>query len=453
MKQKSVWACKECGHTQSKWSGSCQTCQGWNTFVEELIADEKQRFESKNSHFARPVLLKEVVVKEDKRLLSGQKEFDALLGGGVVRGSLVLVGGDPGIGKSTLLLQLSSFYAKQGQRVLYVCGEESVEQTSLRARRLKISADNLFLLNETFFGAIKKEIEEIAPDVVIIDSIQVLYKSEIGSFPGSIVQLRELASEFMHLAKGCGITIFLIGHVTKTGELAGPKVLEHIVDTVLEFEGDRQHGFRLLRSIKNRFGPTDDIVLYQMKEEGLKEVPNPSFAFLEERKDKIAGSAIVPALEGARSILIEVQALVASSPFSSPSRRSTGFDQTRLALLLAVLEKRVGFQLLSHDVFLSIAGGLKICDPAVDLAVVAAVASSFSSKCIASDLAIIGEVGLGGEVRRVSKIENRLKEVMGLGFKRCLLPKLNLDKLNRLSFEKLELIGVNLVDEAISYVL
>ncbi|OGN64476.1 MAG: DNA repair protein RadA [Chlamydiae bacterium RIFCSPHIGHO2_12_FULL_49_9] len=413
------------------------------------MAQEK-RFESKKQQTAKAVRINEVNTGDFKRISTNMGELDRLFGGGLVEGSLMLIGGEPGVGKSTLMLQIANALAMQGLTVLYICGEESAQQTSMRARRLGIENQNLYLLNETQFSAIRSQIDQIKPDVAIVDSVQIVYKSELPSSPGSVVQVREIATEFMHLSKGHGITTFLIGHVTKTGDLAGPRILEHLVDAVLDFEGDRQHGFRLLRAIKNRFGATDEIAIFQMKESGLMEVPNPSQAFLEERMKEIPGSAIVPGLEGARSFLLEIQALVTATAFPTPSRRSTGLDQNRLALLLAVLEKRVGYQLHHCDVFVALAGGLKIAEPAIDLGILLAIASSFSNKPIPSDAIIIGEVGLGGEVRGVSRIETRLKEAVHMGFKRCVLPKKNL---KGLSSQKIELIGVELVDEAIQKIL
>lgn len=449
-KIKVSWSCRECGHAQAKWTGSCTSCQNWNTFVEEAIVEEKKaRFEAKKVQSNKAIRITEVQTGEFKRLTTQMGELDRLFGGGVVGGSLILVGGEPGVGKSTLLLQIAHSFASQGLRVLYVCGEESAEQTSIRAKRLGIDSQNLYLLSETLFSAIRSQIDQIQPDVAIVDSVQIVYKSEIASSPGSVVQVREIATEFMHLAKGHGITTFLIGHVTKSGELAGPRVLEHLVDTVLEFEGDRQHGYRMLRVVKNRFGPTDEISIFQMKETGLSEVANPSQAFLEGRMRELSGSAIVPGLEGARSFLLEIQALVTPTAFSTPSRRSAGLDQNRLALLLAVLEKRVGYQLHHCDVFVAIAGGLKIIEPAIDLGILLAIASSFSNRALPSDLVVLGEVGLGGEVRAVTRIETRLKEAIHMGFKKCILPTRNLKGLSGSLTEKIQLIGVELVDQAI----
>lgn len=446
---KVVWACRECGHSQIKWSGSCPTCKNWNTLVEEQVVKEEKRFESKRTEKAKAVRISEVNASEFRRIPTKMGELDRLFGGGLVEGSLILIGGEPGVGKSTLMLQIASSLAAQGLTILYICGEESAEQTSLRARRLSIDHPNLYLLSETNFSAIRAQIDQIQPDMAIVDSVQIIYKAEIASSPGSVVQVREIATEFMHLAKGHGITTFLIGHVTKSGELAGPRVLEHIVDTVLDFEGDRQHGFRLLRAIKNRFGATDEIAIFQMKEAGLLEVPNPSQAFLEERMKEIPGSAIVPGLEGARSFLLEIQALVTATAYPTPSRRSAGLDANRLGLLLAVLDKRVGYNLHHCDVFVALAGGLKIVEPAIDLGILLAIASSFLNRPIPPDCIIIGEVGLGGEVRGVSRVETRLKEAIHMGFKKCILPKKNL---KGLAPQKIELVGVDLVDQAIQSV-
>ena len=449
-KTKIIWSCQECGHQQSRWTGSCSACQKWNTFVEEIELSEKEKkFESVKSFPSRPMRVHEVSSEEFRRIMTTYPELDRLLGGGIVAGSLTLIGGDPGIGKSTLMLQIAQALASQGLVVLYVCGEESVEQTSLRARRLKISSDNLLLLSETNFSHIKLQIGQLKPDVLIVDSIQILYKSELPSSPGSVSQVRELATEFMHLAKGMGIATFLIGHVTKSGEIAGPRVLEHIVDTVLDFEGDRQHGYRILRAQKNRFGPTDDIALFQMGLGGLTEVTNPSEAFLQERLKESPGSVIIPTIEGTRAILIEIQALVAASAFATSTRKSTGLDQNRLALLLAVLEKRMGYPLHHSDVFVSIAGGLKIVEPAIDLGTLLAIGSSFCNKAIDPETIVIGEVGLGGEVRSVPRIESRIKEAIMMGFKQCLLPKRNLKGLSQLYLQKIELIGIEVVEEAV----
>lgn len=452
-KQKTVWFCSECGNKQLKWQGQCPGCTQWNSFQEEIeMTSLSRRFEAQPAP-SRPVKLNEIKSQESTRILTHMGEFDRLIGGGVVPGSLTLVGGDPGIGKSTLLLQLSYAFARQGLTVLYVCGEESVEQTSLRAQRLGIQTDNLLLLCETSFSLIKNQIDQVNPDILIVDSIQIVYKSEISSAPGSVSQVRETTTEFMHLAKGRGIATFLIGHVTKSGEIAGPRVLEHLVDTVLYFEGDKQHNYRMIRVVKNRFGPTDEIAVFQMQSCGLVEVPNPSEIFLEERRKDVIGSVIIPTLEGSRPILIEVQALVTETAFSTPSRRSAGLDQNRLALLLAVLEKRMGYQMHKCDVFVSIAGGLRIVEPAIDLGIILAAASSMRNTVLDSETTIVGEVGLAGEVRSVSRLESRLKEAIHMGFRKCIIPKYNFKGLSEDIRGKIEIVGVEFVEEAINALL
>jgi len=449
-KQKSVWYCSDCGHKQVKWSGQCFQCSLWNTLHEELeVPSTGRRFEAQAVTSSRPVRLKEVSFGETPRISTDMPEFDRLIGGGLVPGSLTLVGGDPGIGKSTLLLQLSNAYAKQGLTVLYICGEESIEQTTMRAKRLGIDSDNLLLLSETNFSLIKAQIDQINPDVLIVDSIQIVYKGEMTSAPGSVSQIRETTTEFMHIAKGHGIATFLIGHVTKAGEIAGPRVLEHLVDTVLYFEGDKQNNYRMIRVVKNRFGPTDEIAVFQMQMTGLTEVANPSLIFLEERRKEIIGSVIIPTVEGTRAILIEAQALVTDTSFSTPSRRCTGLDQNRLALLLAVLEKRVGYQLHRCDVFVSIAGGMRVIEPGIDLGVLVAVASSMRNRVIDAEAVTVGEVGLGGEIRSVMRIESRIKEAIHMGFKRCLIPKRNLKGLPNDLHQKIKIIGVEVVEDAI----
>lgn len=453
-KQKSIWHCGECGHKQTKWSGQCPQCARWNTINEEIeLTSSPRRFDAQLASPARPMRLKEVALVATPRILTHMREFDTLIGGGIVPGSLSLIGGDPGIGKSTLMLQIAHSLVIQGLTVLYVCGEESVEQTTMRASRLGIDSDNLILLNETNFAYIKSHIEQINPDVVIVDSIQIVYKSELPSSPGSVTQVREAATEFMHIAKGRGISIFLIGHVTKSGEIAGPRILEHLVDTVLYFEGEKQHDYRMIRVVKNRFGPTDEIAVFQMQSKGLVEVANPSQIFLEERMKGIVGSVIIPTTEGSRPILVEVQALVTETVFPSPSRRSTGIDPNRLALLLAVLEKRLGYQLYRCDVFVSIAGGMRILEPAIDLGVLMAIASSLRNRRVDPETTIVGEVGLGGELRRVPRLESRIKEAIHMGFKRCLVPKRNLTGIPKELSEKIILCGIEVVDDAVDLLL
>ena len=452
-KVKSAWCCNDCGHKQLKWSGQCPTCRNWNTLVEEIESAVKSRFEAAVGRENKPMRLKEVPLHKTPRIFSGMPEFDRLIGGGLVPGSLTLVGGEPGIGKSTLMLQLAFQLAKQGLLVLYISGEESLEQTTLRAHRLGIETDNLLVLSETHYSQIKAHVDAINPDIMIVDSIQIVYKADIASAPGSITQVRETTTEFMHLAKGRNIAIFLIGHVTKSGEIAGPKILEHLVDCVLYFEGDKQHQFRMIRVVKNRFGATDEIAVFTMHGSGLREVPNPSEIFLEERKKGAIGSIIIPTLEGTRPILVEAQALVTDTSYPSPSRRAIGIDQNRLSLLLAVLDKRMGYQLHKCDVFVSIAGGLKIIEPAIDLGIILSVTSSLRGKAVDPDTVLIGEVGLGGEVRSVPRVESRVKEALHMGFKRCIIPKRNLKAFSKEIHEKIQLIGVEMVEEAVNAVM
>lgn len=449
-KERRAWYCSECGHKESKWSGQCLSCGAWNTFHQEVeLAPANMRFEREQASPSKPLRLKEITLSPKERHLTSIGEFDRLVGGGLVRGSLSLIAGDPGIGKSTLVLQVAGHLAQSGLKVLYICGEESVEQTFARAKRLAIDADSLFFLSETHFSLIKSAIDALSPDLVIVDSIQIVYKGEISAAPGSVTQVRETASEFMHLAKGRHITTLLVGHVTKAGEIAGPRVLEHLVDTVLYFEGDRHQNFRLLRVIKNRFGPTDEIGVFQMQAGGLIEVPNPSEIFLEERQADRIGSAIIASVEGSRPILVEVQALVTPSPFPSPSRRGSGIDPNRLALLLAVLEKHLAYRLYSCDVFVSLAGGLRIIEPSTDLGVILAIASSSCNTSLLERSIAIGEIGLGGEVRSVTKIESRIKEAARMGFSRCILPKHNLKGVPNELRSQIQLIGVERIEEAI----
>jgi DNA repair protein RadA/Sms len=398
---------------------------------------------------SKPMRLKEVPIGETPRVKTGIQEFDRLMGGGIVPGSLSLVGGDPGIGKSTLMLQTAQALAAQGLTVLYVCGEESLEQTSLRGQRLGVSSDNLLLLNETSMTHIKAHVDTVKPDVLIVDSIQIVYKDEVTSAPGSVSQVRECATELMHLAKGQRISTFLVGHVTKSGEIAGPRVLEHLVDTVLYFEGDKQHNYRMLRVVKNRFGSTDEIAVFQMRSAGLEEVGNPSQVFLDERSKELIGSAVIPTLEGSRTLLVEVQALVTDTVFSTPSRRCSGLDMNRLALLLAVLEKRMGYQLHRCDVFVSVTGGIRVKEPAADLGIALSVASSLWNKVIDPHTLAVGEIGLGGELRSVPRIESRVKEAIQMGFQRLVLPKRNEKAVPKEYRQKIELVGCELIEEAI----
>ena len=447
-KAKTHFVCQSCGYEAPKWLGKCPGCQEWNTFVEERIIDEKvpERdllgFEAE----AVPMSIAEIAGEEKGRLRIGIGEFDRVLGGGIVFGSVILVGGDPGIGKSTLLLQVMNCLASKGRKVLYVSGEESLQQTKMRAERLEIFSDQLFVVSETSLEKILQDIQTIKPSTVVVDSIQTIYSSDLPSTAGSITQVREASSRLLYLAKHLSIPIFLVGHVTKEGFIAGPKVLEHMVDTVLYIEGEANHAFRILRAVKNRFGSTNEIGVFEMKDSGLVEVLSPSEFFLSERTQPAPGSVVMPSMEGTRPILIELQALVVPTHFGAPRRTAQGVDANRVSLLVAVMEKRLGVHLLNQDIFFNIAGGMKVEEPGIDLGVIASIASSFRDQMIDPELVVFGEVGLGGEVRGISQSEVRVKEASRLGFKRCLLPKQNQEKMK--GVKDIEVIGVRAVQEA-----
>ncbi|MBM4277177.1 MAG: DNA repair protein RadA [Deltaproteobacteria bacterium] len=447
-KNKTQFVCQSCGYQAPKWLGRCPGCQEWNTFVEERIVEDKASerdllgFEAE----AVPTPVTEIVAEEKGRFQIGISEFDRVLGGGIVFGSVILVGGDPGIGKSTLLLQVMHCLASKGKKVLYISGEESLQQSKMRADRLGVSSEHLFVVSETSLEKILQDIQALRPSTVVVDSIQTIYSSELPSTPGSITQVREASSRLLYLAKHLSIPIFLIGHVTKEGFIAGPKVLEHMVDTVLYIEGEANHAFRILRAVKNRFGSTNEIGVFEMKDSGLVEVISPSEFFLSGRTQPASGSVVIPSIEGSRPILIELQALVVPTNFGVPRRTAQGVDANRVSLLVAVMEKRLGVHLNNQDIFLNIAGGIKVEEPSVDLGVIAAISSSFRDKVIDPEMAVFGEVGLGGEVRGVSQPEVRVKEAVRLGFKRILLPKPNQEKVK--GVKGIELIGVKTVGEA-----
>lgn len=426
MKIKSMFFCTSCGYESPKWLGKCPGCGEWNTFVEEKVTATKSGSAKKGLvRSSSPVPLSEIEVKEEMRMKMPSSELNRVLGGGLVAGSLTLIGGEPGIGKSTLLLQ--NILSIRNRRILYVSGEESAQQLKMRADRLGKVSDDTFILCETQLDNILTQIENIKPDLVVIDSIQTICSSNIESAPGSVSQVRECAASLLRYAKESGVPVILVGHINKDGAIAGPKVLEHIVDTVLQFEGDRQYLYRLLRSIKNRFGSTNEIGIYEMVQKGLKEVKNPSEMLLSENRDvDMSGISIGVTVEGIRPFMIEVQALVSSAAYGTPQRSVTGFDQRRLNMLLAVLEKRAKFKLSQKDVFLNIAGGLKISDPAIDMAVVAAIMSSNFDIAIPRDTVFAGEIGLSGEVRTVTRIEQRVAEAQKLGFSTIYIPKGNL---------------------------
>ena len=447
-KTKTHFVCQSCGYQAPKWLGRCPGCQEWNTFVEERVIEEKtpERDLLGLERDSVPTPLTEIVAEERGRLQIGMGEFDRVLGGGIVFGSMVLVGGDPGIGKSTLLLQGMSRLASRGEKVLYISGEESLQQTKMRADRLGIASEHLYVVSETSIEKILQDIQTLNPSAAVIDSIQTIYSSELPSSPGSISQVREASGRLLYLAKHLSIPIFLVGHVTKEGFIAGPKVLEHMVDTVLYFEGETHHSFRILRAVKNRFGSTNEIGVFEMKDTGLAEVFNPSEHFLSERSQSASGSVVVPSMEGSRPILIELQALVTPTHLGYPRRTTQGIDANRVSLLVAVMDKRLGIHLFGHDIFLNIAGGMKVEEPGADLGVIASIASSFRDKVIDPEMVIFGEVGLGGEVRGISQAEGRAKEAARLGFRRCLLPKQNEEKIKPI--KGIQFIGVRTVREA-----
>ncbi len=424
-----VYFCQECGYESTKWMGQCPGCRQWNTFVEEPV--EKQAGKSKassSSHSSsnKPVYLREVTGRPDERVSSGLPEFDRVLGGGVVKGGLMLIGGDPGIGKSTLLLQVTRNLALSGHKVLYVSGEESLNQIKMRASRLGSDYADLLVLAETDLSSIREHILKERPEIVVIDSIQTMYRDDISSAPGSVSQVREATSLLMQLAKQEEISIFIVGHVTKEGAVAGPRVLEHMVDTVLYFEGDTHASYRILRAVKNRFGSTDEIGVFEMRKEGLKEVPNPSEYMLNGRAQGASGSVICCCIEGTRPIMLELQALVCQSNFGIPRRQSTGMDYNRVNLLMAVIEKRGSLQIGGMDAYVNIAGGIRVNEPALDLSVVLALMSSFRNKPVDPLTVAFGEVGLSGEVRAVSQAELRVNEAKKLGFTKVVLPAANL---------------------------
>ncbi|MED1921494.1 DNA repair protein RadA [Bacillus velezensis] len=430
-KSKTKFICHSCGYESAKWMGKCPGCGAWNTMVEETIkkapANRRAAFSHSVQTVQKPSPITSIETSEEPRVQTKLEEFNRVLGGGVVKGSLVLIGGDPGIGKSTLLLQVSAQLADTAGSVLYISGEESVKQTKLRADRLGINIQMLHVLSETDMEYISSAIQEMKPAFVVVDSIQTVYQSDITSAPGSVSQVRECTAELMKIAKTNGIPIFIVGHVTKEGSIAGPRLLEHMVDTVLYFEGERHHTFRILRAVKNRFGSTNEMGIFEMREEGLTEVLNPSEIFLEERSAGASGSSIVASMEGTRPILVEIQALISPTSFGNPRRMATGIDHNRVSLIMAVLEKRVGLLLQNQDAYLKVAGGVKLDEPAIDLAVAVSIASSFRDTPPNPADCFIGEVGLTGEVRRVSRIEQRVKEAAKLGFKRMIIPEANAD--------------------------
>ncbi|HET6973078.1 MAG TPA: DNA repair protein RadA [Pyrinomonadaceae bacterium] len=449
MKKETVFVCQNCGHATGKWLGKCSECGEWNSLVEEK-SQPTRRTGVRNGFKLRDVSavpFTEIEPQDDVRISSGDTEFDRVLGGGIVPGTLVLIGGDPGIGKSTLLLQVADKLSAAGSLVLYVSGEESERQIKLRGERLAVEAKNVFILPETNLENIINEIERLKPGAIIVDSIQTVFSSAIESAPGSVSQVREVAHQFLLLAKNRGIPIFLIGHITKEGSIAGPKILEHIVDTVLYFEGERHHNHRIVRAVKNRFGAANEVGVFEMTGAGLMPVANPSQMFLQERPQNVAGSIVTACMEGTRPLLVEIQALVSGTKYGTGRRMTQGLDQSRVALLIAMLEKRAGLQLTGDDVFVNIAGGLEVDEPAVDLGVVTAIVSSFKNLTVDPHTAVFGEIGLTGEVRGAMQASVRAREAQALGFKKIVLPASNVPGLERLL--GVRVIGVKSVDEAL----
>ena len=448
-KVKSVFVCQNCGAQSPKWMGKCSSCGEWNSYVEELITSGNSSAQVNYKRSSKPEKITEIELHQEQRIVLPDQELNRVLGGGLVRGSLILLGGEPGIGKSTLLLQLA--VRLKNLKTVYVSGEESGQQIRMRAERLNSGLHNqCYLLTETSLEIILQHLNTLKPDLVIIDSIQTMFHSQIESSPGSVSQIRGCTTELLRFAKDSGSPVFLVGHITKEGVIAGPKVLEHIVDTVLQFEGDRHHIYRLLRSHKNRFGSTAEIGIYEMQGNGLEEVSDPSQIMLSQRDEALSGIAIACNLEGMRTMLIETQALVSSAVYGVPQRSTTGFDQRRLNMLLAVLEKRCGFKLGAKDVFLNITGGLKVDDPAIDLAVICAILSSNNDIPLEPLTCFTGEVGLSGETRPVSRIEQRIKEAEKLGFKKIYFPAQNLAAFEKGMFKNIKLYPVERVDEVFS---
>lgn len=439
-KEKTVFFCRECGYESGKWAGQCPVCRQWNTFTEKPVEKAKGRKRADVRTVNEPVSIADIEAEQETRICSGIEELDRVLGGGIVKGSLVLVGGDPGIGKSTLLLQMCRELADKDKKILYVSGEESLGQISMRAKRIGISGGKLYILCETNLEQIEETIHKIGPDIVVIDSIQTMYSDEIDAAPGSISQVREATGILMRIAKGEGITVFIIGHVTKEGVVAGPRVLEHMVDTVLYFEGDNTAVYRILRAVKNRFGSTNEIGVFEMQGTGLVQVKNPSEYMLKGRPEQEAGSLVAASIEGTRPILVEVQALVCRTNFNMPRRTAAGTDYNRVNLLMAVLEKRAGLQLSDCDAYVNVAGGIRIVEPALDLAVVTAILSSYKNIALDNKTVVFGEVGLTGEVRAVNMAEQRVAEAGKMGFECCILPQANKE---RIRTSNIKLIGVN----------
>ncbi len=448
-KAKNIFFCKECGYESAKWMGQCPACKEWNTFVEEPVHKKTASGGRIRGERVEPAKLSEVVTTQTARTHIGIGELDRVLGGGIVEGSLVLVGGDPGIGKSTLLLQMCKELVEQKKSVLYISGEESLRQIKMRAERLGEFKGELLLISETNLDVVEQTIDQVMPEVVIIDSIQTMFKEDVGSAPGSVGQVRETTNTLMNIAKGKGISVFIIGHVTKEGMVAGPRVLEHMVDTVLYFEGDHNATYRILRAVKNRFGSTNEIGVFEMKNEGLVEVANPSEYMLEGMPEDEAGSVVTCAMEGTRPIMVEAQALVCQTSFNLPRRTAAGTDFNRVNLLMAVIEKRLGMRMGDCDAYINVAGGMKINEPALDLALVAVILSSYRNRALPSKVLVFGEVGLTGEVRAVNMAEQRVSEAAKMGFTTCIMPAVNCKNIKN---DKIKMIGIRNVRELLDYI-
>ena len=448
---KTIFVCQGCGYQSLKWMGKCPECGEWNSLVEERQSTTISSGESTPAWRSRPVPIDSVEMNHQKRIRTGIQEFDRVLGGGIVPGSLILVGGDPGIGKSTLMLQVLHRLAGGEQKVLYISGEESLEQIKLRSDRLGTCSDNLWIVSEVALESIRAVADEMRPKAMVVDSIQTVFAPELTSAPGSVSQVREATMHLMHLAKRTGIPIFLIGHVTKDGAIAGPRLLEHIVDTVLYFEGEQNNIFRILRAVKNRFGSTNEIGVFEMRDNGLCEVLNPSSIFLSQRPSLVPGSVVTASIEGSRPILLELQALVGRASFGTPRRTVLGVDYNRVSLLVAVMEKKLGLQLMHQDIFVNVTGGVKVDEPAVDLGIVSAIASSFLDKPVKESTLVFGEIGLTGEVRGISRAEPRVHEAQKMGFRRCLLPGNNLKHIKGPT--DIEMVGVQTISELVDLLL
>jgi DNA repair protein RadA/Sms len=445
---KTIYVCQTCGYQSRKWLGKCNECNTWGSLVEE-VEIKKLSGKTQKNQTNKPVSIDNVHIENDFRLKTQIDEFDRVLGGGLVPGSLILVGGDPGIGKSTLMLQALSGLAKANHKVLYISGEESIRQIKMRSDRLNTSHKNMWIVSETDLTAIHPMIDSVAPDVLVADSIQTLFSPDLTAAPGTISQVREAAMQIMQIAKKSHLPVLIVGHVTKEGAIAGPKLLEHMVDTVLSFEGDRNHVFRILRAVKNRFGSTNEIGVFEMKDAGLEEIKNPSAVFLSDRPENVPGSVVTASMEGTRPILVEIQALASRTVFGNPRRTVLGIDSNRVAVLVAVAEKKAGLNLMQHDIFVNVAGGVKIDEPAVDMGILTAIASSFLDQAVPNHTAVFGEVGLTGEIRPISHLELRVSETSKMGFQRCLIPFSNLKRMTQKP--EIELIGIRDVQQAMLY--